>query len=143
LNMLLSDVLQLFREQNGRGPNTRELLDLRKQVADQLGLADSVKDLDEIEQEISITTGTLPSRKRKPINANTNLDNENITTVASKRVKFDPSVMDKIEQVADKEDTEVVAVVESDSESQQERSNAGNDSDNDRLSQADAAAGTH
>jgi len=38
LNLIMGEVLKRFREENGRGPDTRELLQLRSQVADQLGV---------------------------------------------------------------------------------------------------------
>lgn len=38
LNLILGEVLKKFREENGRGPDSEELLDLRRQVADKLGL---------------------------------------------------------------------------------------------------------
>jgi hypothetical protein len=39
LNLILAEVIKGFREENGRGPDTRELLELRSQVADKLGVA--------------------------------------------------------------------------------------------------------
>lgn len=38
LNMMLAEVLRKFREENGRGPDTNELLELRQRVASKLGV---------------------------------------------------------------------------------------------------------
>jgi hypothetical protein len=38
LNLIMGEVLKKFRSENGRGPNTEELLELRSQVATQLGV---------------------------------------------------------------------------------------------------------
>lgn len=38
LNLIMGEVLKRFRNENGRGPDTRELLELRSQVANQLGV---------------------------------------------------------------------------------------------------------
>jgi len=38
LNLVMGEVLRKFREEHGRGPETRELLELREQVAAQLGV---------------------------------------------------------------------------------------------------------
>ena len=44
LNLVMNEVLRQFREENGRGPNTKELLELRANIAKELGV--------EIAQEI-------------------------------------------------------------------------------------------
>lgn len=38
LNIVMSELLRKFREENGRGPDTRELLEIRASVAEQLGM---------------------------------------------------------------------------------------------------------
>ena len=38
LNLLMAEILRKFREENGRGPDSEELLELRKQLAMQLGI---------------------------------------------------------------------------------------------------------
>lgn len=43
LNLIMGELLRKFREENGRGPDTEELLLLRSQVADQLGVEVAVR----------------------------------------------------------------------------------------------------
>ena len=38
MNMILSHMLRKFREENGRGPDSLELLEMRKALADRLGV---------------------------------------------------------------------------------------------------------
>jgi hypothetical protein len=51
LNLIMGEVLKRFREENGRGPDTRELLELRSQVANQLGVEVATFHEDENEEE--------------------------------------------------------------------------------------------
>jgi len=38
MNLIFGQILKRFREENGRGPDTRELLDMRKALAERLGV---------------------------------------------------------------------------------------------------------
>lgn len=51
LNLIMGEVLKRFREENGRGPDTRELLKLRSQVAEQLGVEVAVFEEDAEEED--------------------------------------------------------------------------------------------
>jgi hypothetical protein len=51
LNLIMGEVLKRFRNENGRGPDTRELLELRSQVANQLGVEVATFHEDETEEE--------------------------------------------------------------------------------------------
>jgi hypothetical protein len=51
LNLIMGEVLKRFRKENGRGPDTRELLELRSQVANQLGVEVATFHEDENEEE--------------------------------------------------------------------------------------------
>ncbi|KAL7505568.1 hypothetical protein ACHAXN_003025 [Cyclotella atomus] len=46
MNLILGQILRKFHEENGRGPNTLELLDMRKALADKLGV-----DVPEVDEE--------------------------------------------------------------------------------------------
>ncbi|KAL7483646.1 hypothetical protein ACHAW6_009285 [Cyclotella cf. meneghiniana] len=46
MNLILGQILRKFHEENGRGPNTLELLDMRKTLADKLGV-----EVPEVDQE--------------------------------------------------------------------------------------------
>jgi hypothetical protein len=46
MNLILGEVLKKFRQENGRGPDTRELLELRSKVAEKLGV--EVASFDEV-----------------------------------------------------------------------------------------------
>ncbi|KAL3780700.1 hypothetical protein HJC23_003525 [Cyclotella cryptica] len=46
MNLILGQILRKFHEENGRGPNTLELLDMRKNLADRLGV-----EVPEVDQE--------------------------------------------------------------------------------------------
>lgn len=84
LNLLLGEVLKKFREDNGRGPDSRELLELRSQVAAKLGVeVASLEDMDQIDEE------SERSNKRR--------DNEGgSNNGSSKKVKFTPdTTLDK------------------------------------------------
>lgn len=61
LNLVMSEVLRKFREENGRGPDTRELLEIRSKVAEQLDV--EVATFDEIageEEEEEATSEKRP-----------------------------------------------------------------------------------
>jgi hypothetical protein len=76
LHVILSEVIKQFREDNGRGPDSDELLDLRAQVAEQLGVQ-------------------LPSVDPPPdkgIAKKRSLsDGDQVADQQGKKVKFDPS----------------------------------------------------
>ena len=42
MNLILAQILKRFREENGRGPNTEELLTMRSALAEKLGIDDSL-----------------------------------------------------------------------------------------------------
>eukprot|EP00554_Chaetoceros_debilis_P009607 CAMPEP_0194102674 /NCGR_PEP_ID=MMETSP0150-20130528/3240_1 /TAXON_ID=122233 /ORGANISM="Chaetoceros debilis, Strain MM31A-1" /LENGTH=465 /DNA_ID=CAMNT_0038789693 /DNA_START=51 /DNA_END=1448 /DNA_ORIENTATION=+ len=42
MNLILAQILKRFREENGRGPNTEELLAMRSALAEKLGLDESI-----------------------------------------------------------------------------------------------------
>jgi len=72
MNLILGEVIKEFRERNGRGPDTQELLELRSQVASKLGM--ETKTLEEIEKEEA-------SKKREA-------STEATSDTPNKRVKF-------------------------------------------------------
>jgi hypothetical protein len=51
MNLILGEVLKKFRQENGRGPDTRELLELRSKVAEKLGV--EVASFDEVSEVTS------------------------------------------------------------------------------------------
>ena len=74
MNFIFSEVLEQFREQNGRGPDSDEVLELRKSVAQKLGM--------ELPDPLPPT-----EPKKRPADA--------ASGKATKRVKFDGSVLEK------------------------------------------------
>lgn len=92
LNLIMGEVLKKFREENGRGPNTHEVLELRSQVAAQLGV--EVPSVEEIE-------GKRPAEE----------DNEdNAHQPQEKKVKFtSPPDDDEESGEEDEEDTKPAA----------------------------------
>merc|ERR1711976_194710 len=42
MNLILAQILKRFREENGRGPNTEELLAMRSALAEKLGIDESI-----------------------------------------------------------------------------------------------------
>ena len=89
LNIVMSELLRKFREENERGANSREVLEIRASVAEQLGM--EVATYDETEEEAQDGT---EDRKR----AAEPSDSEG---PKRKRVKFDSSV--KGENTVDEE----------------------------------------
>jgi len=92
LNIVMAEVLRQFRENNGRGPNTEELLEIRKGVADQLGV--HVATLEEVmekedgkKSEGGGDGDAAAAGKRKADDANNGGENP-LSPNAHKRVKF-------------------------------------------------------
>lgn len=59
LNLVLSEVIKKFRQENGRGPDTEELLELRSQIAKQLGV-----------EVATVSDVTGETDKKRPVDAN-------------------------------------------------------------------------
>jgi Family of unknown function (DUF5880) len=89
LNLILGEVIKSFRHENGRGPDSEELLELRSQVAEKLNLP--------LPPPASPVADT---RKRKNVNDGNNLqsDETNCNSPSSKKVKFTPDVVAKSDQ---------------------------------------------
>jgi Family of unknown function (DUF5880) len=90
LNLILSEVIKSFREDNGRGPDSVELLDLRSRIAEQLNLS------------LPPPAPPIPEddRKRKTNDdEDYQDDNEHHSTSPSpKKVKFTPDILEKEEE---------------------------------------------
>jgi len=87
LNLILSEVLKKFRQENGRGPDSQELLELRRQVAAKLGL--------KLEEQPTVG-GDDEDKKRAAAAAS-----PGSTSPSPKKVKFTPEVTAKDETPAD------------------------------------------
>lgn len=72
LNLVLGSVIEKFREDNGRGPNSQELLELRSVVASELDV------------EIPLIPTTTDRRRTDPE------EGDDVLARSSKRVKFAP-----------------------------------------------------
>jgi len=59
MNLILGQILRKFHEENGRGPNTLELLDMRKALADKLGV-----DVPEVDEEACDWNKKIPTPKK-------------------------------------------------------------------------------
>ena len=59
MNLILGQILRKFHEENGRGPNTLELLDMRKALADKLGV-----DVPEVDEEACDWDKKVPTPKK-------------------------------------------------------------------------------
>ena len=69
LNLVMNEVLRQFREENGRGPNTAELLDLRANIAKELGveIAQEIDgDWDKMAKENSVPSARKIAFTKKP-----------------------------------------------------------------------------
>lgn len=91
LNIVMSELLRKFREENGRGPDTRELLEIRASVAEQLGV--EVATFDDAhagaEEDSSQQAEGTNARKRKAESDATGMDeSDNIDVPNAKRVSF-------------------------------------------------------
>jgi hypothetical protein len=69
LNLILGEVLKKFRQENGRGPDSEELLELRRQVAAKLGLKleeqPTVSDDDDDKKRAAASSGSSPQQQKK------------------------------------------------------------------------------
>jgi Family of unknown function (DUF5880) len=74
LNLILGEVIKSFRNENHRGPDSEELLDLRRQVAEKLGL------------ELAPPVPAVPDAKRRAV------DPSSPQASSPKRVKFSPEL---------------------------------------------------
>jgi hypothetical protein len=59
MNLILGQILRKFHEENGRGPNTLELLDMRKALADKLGV-----EVPEVDEEACDWDKKVPTPKK-------------------------------------------------------------------------------
>jgi len=82
--LILSEVLKKFRQENGRGPDSQELLELRRQVAAKLGL--------KLEEQPTVGGDDDEDRKRAAAAAS-----PGSTSPSPKKVKFAPEVTAKDE----------------------------------------------
>lgn len=88
MNMILSQVLQRFKEDNGRGPDTEELLSIRSALAEKLGIDTNLVNppkVDDAEEGKSASSGA----DKRPLDDDASPDN-------SKRVKFSSETEVKI-----------------------------------------------
>ena len=90
LNLILTEVIKSFRKDNGRGPDSEELLDLRSRIAEQLNLT------------LPPPASPIPEgdRKRKTIDDHNDEhhDDNHSTSPSPKKVKFDPDIIEKAEE---------------------------------------------
>lgn len=75
LNLVMNEVLKKFREENGRGPDTEELLELRSQIASQLGV--------EVASVATILGDESERSKKRPAS-----ENGDEPPLSPKKVKF-------------------------------------------------------
>ena len=88
MNMLLSRILQRFREDNGRGPDTQELLSIRSALAEKLGIDTALVNPPEVE-DAQEGESTSPGTDKRPLDSDASPD-------SSKRVKFSSETEVKI-----------------------------------------------
>ena len=79
MNLILAQILKRFREENGRGPNTEELLAMRSALAEKLGIDESL--VNESVHVGSAEEQLNESEKRK-------IDDSKDSAHKQKRVKF-------------------------------------------------------
>jgi hypothetical protein len=80
LHVILAEVIKQFREENGRGPDSEELLELRAQVADQLG--------------VQLPSSSTSEEKIRVKKRSSSEGDETSSEHQSKKVKFDPNFID-------------------------------------------------
>ena len=103
MNMILAQILKRFREENGRGPNTEELLAMRSALAEKLGIDESLVN------EKAITEGaSTTSDKRK-------LEDSEDSPGQGKRVKFNNE--DQVKIMTDDESNEADEIVQEEGKS--------------------------
>mmetsp|Transcript_21481 Transcript_21481/g.24090 ORF Transcript_21481/g.24090 Transcript_21481/m.24090 type:complete len:134 (+) Transcript_21481:741-1142(+) len=61
-NLVMNEVLRQYREENGRGPNTKELLELRANIAKELGV-EIAKEIDG-DWDKKANADSVPSAKK-------------------------------------------------------------------------------
>ena len=91
LNLILSELIKSFREDNGRGPDAEELLDLRARVAEQLKL------------ELPPPAAPIPDEERK----RKTIDDDHVphsTSPSPKKVKFTPDILEQQDENDDDND---------------------------------------
>eukprot|EP00558_Chaetoceros_sp_UNC1202_P008008 CAMPEP_0197252602 /NCGR_PEP_ID=MMETSP1429-20130617/62070_1 /TAXON_ID=49237 /ORGANISM="Chaetoceros sp., Strain UNC1202" /LENGTH=253 /DNA_ID=CAMNT_0042715029 /DNA_START=12 /DNA_END=773 /DNA_ORIENTATION=+ len=76
MNLILAQILKRFREENGRGPNTEELLAMRSALAEKLGIDESI-----INNPSSPSAGDESKKRRAD-------DSNDGCSIREKRVKF-------------------------------------------------------
>jgi len=97
MNLILAQILKRFREENGRGPNTEELLAMRSALAEKLGIDDSL--INEVQVGNGANDDEESGAKRKA--SDDSNDGEN----REKRVKF--TMKDEIKFMTDDEGASV------------------------------------
>ena len=101
LNIVMSELLRKFREENGRGPNSREVLEIRASVAEQLGMEVATYDETQEAEVEAENAQAEAGRKREG-------DSATDDSPARKRVKFDSSLnSDQVVEEAEGEEAEV------------------------------------
>lgn len=85
MNLIMAQVLRRFHDENGRGPNTQELLELRSALAQKLGV--EVPEIEDDAAEEAKTDDKQPSGKRPSEN-----DGDEGET---KRVKFSQEAVEE------------------------------------------------
>lgn len=103
MNLIFSQLLRKFREKNGRGPDSQELLNMRAQLAKQLGIENDGDDLslqesetmdegaedEELEEEEDLSKDIKILKRPLPeIDANECLSSDDPKLKAKKRVNF-------------------------------------------------------
>ena len=114
LNIVMSELLRKFREENGRGPDTLELLEIRASVADQLGMEVATFDKTLHQADAKKTTGQEQddnsTRKRKAHsdeNGNHKDHEDTSGQFDRKRVKFDVNLVSEHHLNEDGEEIDV------------------------------------
>ena len=92
LNLILSELIKSFREDNGRGPDAEELLDLRARVAEQLKL------------ELPPPAAPIPDEERKRKTIDDDHHASHSTSPSPKKVKFTPDILAQHDENDDDDD---------------------------------------
>ncbi|CAB9502947.1 expressed unknown protein [Seminavis robusta] len=99
LNIVLSELLRKFREENGRGPSSVEVLEIRASVAEQLEMEVATHESIEAQQQKhEEENGGGKKRAAAAVDAAAENGDSEAQQPSSKRVKFHDSVVDEEEE---------------------------------------------
>mmetsp|Transcript_183 Transcript_183/g.274 ORF Transcript_183/g.274 Transcript_183/m.274 type:complete len:401 (-) Transcript_183:564-1766(-) len=113
MNLILSQILKKFRQENGRGPDTQELLLMKSALAERLGIDCSTSITDGTGEEVS--EDAIPTEEScasiKDVKKRQTVDSEETdeSQLSRKRVKFDlddESAQNNLLESEDKENIE-------------------------------------